>query len=102
MPTFDFQCNDCGHVFEFKRSFTSKKIPSCPACNSRETEKLIAPPVIHFRGTGFFVTDHGGKTGKSTEKKVEKDEKKESKAEQAAHTKEENTPQKNEEKPKSK
>ncbi|MEI8229810.1 MAG: zinc ribbon domain-containing protein [Candidatus Peregrinibacteria bacterium] len=102
MPTFDFQCADCGTIFEFKRSFRSTKVPHCPACKSKETEKLIAPPTIHFHGSGFFVTDHGGKSGKSPEKKPEKATDKEQKKEETkAPPETEKEPQKVDEKPKS-
>lgn len=79
MPTFDFQCSACGHVFEFKRSFTSNKVPRCPACKSADTEKLIAPPTIHFHGSGFFVTDNGA-AKKAAVQKPEQEQKKEAKA----------------------
>jgi putative FmdB family regulatory protein len=66
MPTFDFICKDCSKEFEFARPFGSRQKPHCPVCGSTKTEKLIAPPVIHFKGAGFFVTD--SKT--ATEKKA--------------------------------
>lgn len=66
MPTFDFTCMACKVEFEFSRPFGSKQKPRCPSCGSTKTEKQIAPPTIHFKGAGFFVTD--SKT--STEKKV--------------------------------
>lgn len=61
MPRFDFQCSGCGHVFESTVSFGSRRAPRCPACGGK-TEKLIAPPAIHFRGGGFYVTDSRKKT----------------------------------------
>lgn len=66
MPTFDFTCLACSASFEFSRPFGSKTKPHCPSCGSVKTEKQIAPPAIHFKGAGFFVTD--SKT--SAEKKV--------------------------------
>ncbi|MDD5026643.1 MAG: zinc ribbon domain-containing protein [Candidatus Peribacteraceae bacterium] len=56
MPRFDFQCFDCGHVFEHEVSFGTRRVPRCPACGGK-TEKLIAPPAIHFKGGGFYATD---------------------------------------------
>ena len=69
MPTFDFLCLNCDHVFEFVRPFGSAALPICPKCRSKRTEKLITPPTIQFKGTGFYKTDSRG-TG--TEKKQEK------------------------------
>ncbi|TSC59151.1 MAG: hypothetical protein Greene041662_630 [Candidatus Peregrinibacteria bacterium Greene0416_62] len=57
MPTFDFLCTACNHTFEFSRPFGNTKIPSCPSCGSKKTEKQIAPPSIQFKGSGFYKTD---------------------------------------------
>lgn len=57
MLTFDFQCTKCKHIFEFTRPFGSEATPVCPACQSKKTEKLIAPPAVHFKGTGWYKTD---------------------------------------------
>lgn len=57
MPTFDFQCQDCNHVFEFSRPFGSTEMPLCAACKSTNVLKLLAPPNIQFKGSGFYKTD---------------------------------------------
>ncbi|ALM10120.1 MAG TPA: hypothetical protein DEB30_05900 [Candidatus Peribacter riflensis] len=57
MPTYDFRCPKCSHHFEAVLPFGSKTRPLCPQCRHTKTEKLIAPPAIHFKGTGFFKTD---------------------------------------------
>ena len=57
MPTFDFRCKRCSTVFEFARPFGSKTSPSCPACGSKSTEKLLTPPAVHFKGGGWYKTD---------------------------------------------
>jgi putative FmdB family regulatory protein len=67
MPTFDFQCTKCDHVFEFARPFGSKTVPACPACKSKKTEKLMTPPTIQFKGTGFYKTDSAKKSGSPTQ-----------------------------------
>jgi len=57
MPTFDFHCAACQHNFEFMRPFGSVEVPKCPKCGKAKTKKLITPPTIHFKGTGFYATD---------------------------------------------
>jgi putative FmdB family regulatory protein len=74
MPTFDFSCEKCGHVFEISRPYGSKVHPSCPKCGNRKTKKLISPPLIHFKGSGFYKTD-------SVAKPVAKKKKEETKPE---------------------
>lgn len=61
MPTYDFACTACDHAFEAVLPIGSRRKPKCPKCGSGKTEKRISPPAIHFRGSGFFVTDHGKK-----------------------------------------
>ncbi|MFA6259189.1 MAG: zinc ribbon domain-containing protein [Candidatus Peribacteraceae bacterium] len=68
MPTFDFRCNACNHVFEYTRPFGNTELPTCPECGSRETQKIIVPPAIHFKGTGFYKTDSVPKQPKKTQK----------------------------------
>lgn len=60
MPTFDFQCRACQHVFEFARPFGSNAQPACPSCSGKRVEKLIAPPAVHFKGSGWYKTDSRG------------------------------------------
>lgn len=57
MPTFDFACTACGHVFEKTIAFGSKTKPACVNCGSKKTEKQLTPPAVHFKGTGFYRTD---------------------------------------------
>jgi putative FmdB family regulatory protein len=57
VPTFDFQCKKCSAVFEFSRPFGSEEKPACPACKSKRTEKLLTPPAVQFKGSGFYKTD---------------------------------------------
>jgi putative FmdB family regulatory protein len=57
MPTFDFQCRKCSHVFEFTRPFGGREKPACPKCKSTRTEKLLTSPAVQFRGSGFYKTD---------------------------------------------
>ncbi len=61
MPLFDFRCQKCSHTFEFNRPFGSKEVPVCPECGHKKAEKLISPPAIHFKGSGFYKTDSASK-----------------------------------------
>ncbi len=81
MPTFDFKCRQCSHTFEFSRPFGSDNHPSCPECKSRKTQKLIAPPTIHFKGSGFYATDSIAKPKKETTKNKKDKQPKEAKKE---------------------
>lgn len=81
MPTFDFRCTACETIFEFSRPFGSTVTPTCVKCGSEKTEKLIAPPAIQFKGSGFYKNDSkivpkGKETQTKDAKKQESPEKK--------------------------
>ncbi|MDB4979036.1 MAG: hypothetical protein JWM56_1222 [Candidatus Peribacteria bacterium] len=59
MPTFDFRCDTCFRVFEDTIPFQSKKKPACPECKGKKVKKLLIPPMVLFKGPGFYVTDKG-------------------------------------------
>ncbi|GIL08788.1 MAG: hypothetical protein BroJett033_2990 [Chloroflexota bacterium] len=46
MPLYDYQCQQCAHLFEARHSFDAPT-PPCPACGSAEVTRLIltAPTV---------------------------------------------------------
>lgn len=92
MPTFDFQCRKCDHVFEHSRPFGSSELPVCPACGSKRTEKMIAPPAIHFKGAGWYKTDSRSTPGSKIPPK--KEEKKTDDAKSESTLAENKTPEK--------
>lgn len=72
MPRFDFACKKCAAVFEESLPFGSTKKPACPACGSRAVEKLITPPGIVFKGSGWYKTDSRSSAAGPKPKKEEK------------------------------
>ncbi len=72
MPTYDYQCSECGHVFELRQSFDSEPLGTCPLCGSLARRKFHAVPII-YKGTGFYTTDYK-KSGYSGVSKNENEE----------------------------
>ncbi len=66
MPIYEFQCDDCEQVFEQMRRITDDTLPGCPACESGNVRKLISLSAFHLKGTGWYVTDYGGKKNGAT------------------------------------
>ena len=56
MPKYAFQCQACKEEFEVSLSLGSKELPECPSCKGA-SKKIIRPPMIHFKGSGFYRTD---------------------------------------------
>jgi len=42
MPIFEYVCNACGHQFEFLQLPAATTVPSCPACQSLNLERLLS------------------------------------------------------------
>lgn len=49
MPLYDYQCDDCGHVWEARHSLNAPA-PHCPACQSEHTQRLITQAPTFARG----------------------------------------------------
>ncbi|MBN1490354.1 MAG: zinc ribbon domain-containing protein [Phycisphaerae bacterium] len=59
MPTYDYECDACGHAFELFQPITARAIRKCPACGKATAKRLIgAGGGVIFRGSGFYQTDY--------------------------------------------
>ena len=90
MPTYDYECNACGHTFELFQSFNDSLKKKCPACSKFKLRRLIGTgAAIVFKGSGFYQTDYRSdsykKAAKADQKKAEK---KETKSDSGGTTKE--------------
>ena len=57
MPVYEYRCQN-GHEFELLRSFSDPPVLTCEVCEA-PAKKLLRPPAIHFKGSGFHNTDYG-------------------------------------------
>ena len=57
MPIYEFTCHDCGANFEKRVSFTQNSAPACDACESDNVQRQMSAPAIHFKGSGWYITD---------------------------------------------
>ncbi len=59
MPTYDYECEACDHVWEEFQPITSKPTKKCPECGKRKAKRKIGPGAgIIFKGSGFYQTDY--------------------------------------------
>ena len=78
--------------------FPAPFFPACPACSSVDVNRLLSKPAIHFKGSGWYITDskkedekkktaaqksdsNGSEPEKSTESESNSETKSETKAE---------------------
>jgi len=57
MPLFEYQCDQCGVRFERLQRKADSTITKCPECGGA-VRRLLQPPGIIFKGSGFYVTDN--------------------------------------------
>jgi len=59
MPTYDYECEACGHTFDRFQSITAPSIRKCPQCGKLKVRRLIGTGAgIIFKGNGFYQTDY--------------------------------------------
>lgn len=63
MPTYEYECEACGHKFEQFQSMTDKVMRKCPKCKKLKLQRLIGSGSgIIFKGSGFYETDYKKKS----------------------------------------
>jgi len=88
MPIYEYSCHRCGQRFEVRQKFADEPLKVHEACGG-EAERLISAPLLHFKGTGWYVTDYakGGKSPSAAGSNGHGDAKGESKSDSKAETK---------------
>ena len=84
MPTYEYECGQCRYHFDRRQSFDAEPVAECPRCQGKGRRVLHSVPIV-FKGSGFYVTDHGSR-GNNPGRKEEK----EGEAKAEAKAKEEN------------
>ncbi|MFC1441768.1 FmdB family zinc ribbon protein [Streptacidiphilus sp. N1-10] len=56
MPTYQYQCTECGNGLEAVQKFTDDALTVCPTCNGR-LRKIYSAVGVVFKGSGFYRTD---------------------------------------------
>ena len=65
MPIYEYDCPKCGE-FEVSQRITEDPLKKCPTCKSK-VRKLISSTSFQLKGSGWYVTDYGGKKGAAKE-----------------------------------
>lgn len=69
MPTYDYQCEACGHAFELFQSMSAPVKRKCPECKKSKLKRLIGTGSgVLFKGSGFYETDYRSDSYKKAQK----------------------------------
>ncbi len=69
MPTYEYNCESCGHEFETFQTMTEPPVEKCPVCNGKVKRIISGGAGFLFKGSGFYVTDYRSKEYKAAAEK---------------------------------
>lgn len=69
MPTYEYECRECGKVFEKAHKMTEKPRVKCPKCGARAKKLIGTGAGIIFKGDGFYATDYRSREYNEAKKK---------------------------------
>lgn len=71
MPTYEYECQTCGHPFEAKQSMKDPHLTDCPVegCPGPVKRKIGLGAGFIFKGNGFYITDYRSDSYKAAAKK---------------------------------
>jgi putative FmdB family regulatory protein len=59
MPTYDYECDGCGHEFELFQGIKDPVKRKCPECKRFKLRRLFGTgAAVMFKGSGFYETDY--------------------------------------------
>ncbi|MEV5456845.1 FmdB family zinc ribbon protein [Streptomyces cellulosae] len=65
MPTYQYQCTECGEGLEAVQKFTDDALTECPSCQGR-LKKVFSAVGIVFKGSGFYRNDSRGSSSSTS------------------------------------
>jgi len=58
MPTYEYQCQDCGKTVEFFQSIKEPPRTECPFCKGHIKRLVTRGGGVIFKGAGFYENDY--------------------------------------------
>jgi len=81
MPTYEYECDSCGYVFEKFQPIVGPPVKKCPKCGGRVQRVIHGGSGFIFKGAGFYATDYRSEEYKKREKEEKADKPASSKTE---------------------
>ena len=58
MPTYTYQCMECGHAFDLFHGIMENGSRGCPLCGQAANRRIGTGAGLIFKGSGFYETDY--------------------------------------------
>lgn len=58
MPLYEYRCLNCNETFEVRQKFSDEPVATHAKCGGAG-QRLLSAPQLHFKGSGFYITDYG-------------------------------------------
>jgi len=58
VPTYEYECKECGYKFEMFQDMTDKPLKKCPECGGAVNRLIGTGGGFIFKGGGFYATDY--------------------------------------------
>jgi putative FmdB family regulatory protein len=65
MPTYEYECQRCGHSFELFQGIKEPPKKRCPKCRGKVNRLLGTGAGVIFKGSGFYSTDYRSESYKA-------------------------------------
>ena len=72
MPIYEYICAACKDKFERIQSFSDQPLATCEKCGGK-LQKLMSECAVHFKGSGWYVTDYAKSGAARKESKSSED-----------------------------
>lgn len=81
MPLYEYQCEKCEEVSEFRMKMSDPDPKTCPKCGSEPLRKLMSSTAFQLKGGGWYSEGYDGQSNKkSGDSKKSSSQKSDSKA----------------------
>ena len=69
MPTYEYECLECGVNFEAFQKMSDVVLEECPQCKGKVKRMISSGAGLIFKGSGFYATDYKNKSVSPSDKK---------------------------------
>jgi putative FmdB family regulatory protein len=66
MPTYEYECDKCGHIFEKFQNMSDTPLKKCPKCGGKVHRLIGMGGGIILKGDGFYAREYGSATSGAT------------------------------------